>query len=359
MSLCWPRGLLVENVILLFGKDRYHLRIEKRFADGPVQIIAEEMRSKNILRSKQPKIYTLETNEEEVVTLLDPENSKVPNLDDYMNAIMKHLKFNYVEDRLRLMDRASLEELNDKKRMALEEKNQPPKPRKSFEEITPKVLDRLLFDRSTQRLAEGGRSKYVIRRNFLRQLSSIRSYIMELQQDGSSGLGTVSSEMHNAPFSPGSSRIAKTCRIKMSSSKSQEREQFISAPDDVTASEANETFEKYSETSETCDGQRILQIGDCGKLARTAKIWGPPGTRVARSKNRFLHEHGGKAVFKMTPAKKASGGFRPDRYVSNLSYSHHMTLGKSNLISASSSHSKDKRAFGKLYRHWSTGKLEK
>ena len=182
---------------------------------------------------------------------------------------------------------------------------------------------------------------------------------MEPQQDGNTGMGNVSSEIQNLPFSLGSSRVAKTSRIKMSSAKSQEREQFIHAPDDVTASEANETFEKDSETSETCDGRRILQIGDCGKLARTAKIWGPPGTRVARSKNRFLHEHGSKAVLKMTPAKKASGGFRPDRYVSNLSYSHHMTLGKSNLISASPSHVKDKRTFGKLYRHWSTGKLEK
>jgi hypothetical protein len=325
-------------VIFLFRKDYYDLTISKASSGSPVLIVAEEKRTKNVLRSKRAKKYTLETTEKEINALLDPVtySRRVPTLEEYMDATMKHLKFDSTKEKLRLLNRLELNKIMERKKQLEEERSKPPKKVKRKKKST--IVDKLGFDRS----GLAASSVFTVRRNFLRQLSNVRSYWMEQPEK---------SQMDNSSLLSENSAIGGSGQVeKMPSPSSSPR--WV----DTEALLNDEDEDKNSTTSDDF-GPRVLEIHDCGHTVPAHPMWGTPGIRTRPAKNKYLFKHGGKNTVKMSPEKKASGGFRSEVYVSNLTYSKHMTLGKHSRPKILLGNAKSGK-FGKLYRHWSTGKIE-
>ena len=334
MSLNFRKGIIYEYPeTIRIHHDYFNLLLEKERNGGPVIVTALELRRKNHLSQKIPKSYRLETNESVIVSFLSKSEIRGATVELYAKRLLEHLAFNYKMNELRIL---SDEELLNKRKQAEEEKSV-------------LVLDAKMNHQSSMsslRVLDGATlSAYSLeqrgpinqqgkRKAFLNKLSTIRSYFME-QPLELSKLKSIRKGAKNIPRN-----IQQT--------KCDKPEQPILQP----AGTSEDYDDRISTTSDD-PSDRLIDIHSCGEIVPAHPMWGTPGLRVRKMKNKYLYQHGAPDVDKMLHSKKFSGGFNHKAYISNLSYSHRKaTMPKILLGNAKAG------KHGKLYRHWSLRSLQ-
>ena len=356
MSLNFRKGIIFEyqeNVRIY--NDYFNLLLEKETYGGPVVVKAIELRRKNRLQGKKPIIYRCETNEDIIVDLLDKSDIKVANTELYAKKLLEHLVFNYKKNELRIL---TIDELNAKKEKNKEEKS-------NVHEIQAK--DHIQSSTSTL-VGSGGSSSFQLRstslyRNdassiyentmvvdesdgnyqrgkrkaFLSQLSTIRKYFMEK---------TTPIMQHRFVVSNDNNRNNNKQRIDNNNNIDKASIMPILRKDD----------EEDDNVSTTSDGQdnRLLDIHDCGEIVPAHPMWGVPGVRVRKAKNKYLYTHGAPNIDKMIHKNKFSGGFNHKVYVSNLQYPPRKNISSPTILLGNAKAS----MHGKLYRRWSLKSLK-
>ena len=333
MSLNFRKGIIYEyeeNVRIY--NDYFNLVLEKEKVGGPVVVKAIELRRNNRLQGKKPIIYRHETTENYIVELLNNSDIKVATTELYAKKILAHLVFNYKKNELRILTTTEL--LERRKKMDKEKSNVLESKQNNYQGST----SSLIAGSSTMIVAEesGETHQGAKRKAFLTQLSTIRKYFMEKTKT------QYKKTNRNNRNNIGTINIANNVNYL---SKKRSNSYVLSEERDET--------DKMSTTSDDKDN-RLLEIHDCGEIVPAHPMWGTPGLRIRKAKNKYLYKHGSAYVDKMIPKKKFSGGFNHKVYVSNIQYPPKKTESSPKILLGNA------RAgmHGKLYRRWSLKSLK-
>ena len=333
MSLNFRKGIIYEYPeTIRIHHDYFNLLLEKEQNGGPVIVKALELRRKNHLSKEIPKSYRLETNENVIVGFLSRSEIR-GTVELYAKRLLEHLVFNYKMNKLRILNDEELLA----KRKQVEEENSGVVPQaklnRQLSMSSLRVLDGATFSANSleQRDPINQRGK---RKAFLKKLSTIRSYFME-QPVELSKLKSIR-------------KSTKSITSNYTRNKWDKPEQPI-----LQAQGIREDCDDRISTTSDDTRDRVLDIQDCGEVVPAHPMWGTPGLRVRKMKNKYLYQHGAPDVDKMLHAKKFSGGFNHKAYISNLSYSQRKAAMPNILLGNAKA-----GMHGKLYRHWSLRSLK-
>ena len=334
MSLNFRKGIIYEYPeTIRIHHDYFNLLLEKEQNGGPVIVKALELRRKNHLSKEIPKSYRLETNENVIVGFLSRSEIRGATVELYAKRLLEHLVFNYKMNKLRILNDEELLA----KRKQVEEDNSGVVPQATLNRQLSMsslgVLDGATFSANSleQRDPINQRGK---RKAFLNKLSTIRSYFME-QPVELSKLKSIR-------------KSTKSITSNYTRNKWDKPEQPI-----LQAQGIREDCDDRISTTSDDTRDRVLDIQDCGEVVPAHPMWGTPGLRVRKMKNKYLYQHGAPDVDKMLHAKKFSGGFNHKAYISNLSYSQRKAAMPNILLGNAKA-----GMHGKLYRHWSLRSLK-